>query len=258
MYQDFHFYIDLNWEDCIAAPEVYLKKLYKLVELAYQHKASVFYSPEHLEEFKLYLKAEDKNFDDGFCQSMGNKLDIILANAKMKRSKSYIFELCFSCENTSIRHIDSKIASAIDKHDKIALLSSSITINSILSVNSNSDYDRIECKNIKTSNDIVSWISALSPRTFNVNPKHGENGAGNLPNASILLCSREKAQILLNDAIPCFLEREKNLYNFDSVHNTFIEFFFEGNNPQNQWHGFHLKTTEWNKVPDYIRKYFGK
>ena len=133
-----------------------------------------------------------------------------------------------------------------------------ININSFLLIKSNSDYCKIECKNINNIDDIVNWISKTEQRTFNVNPKHGENGRGNQLNQSILVCSKEDAQQLLNAAIP-FMEKGKNLFNYDKTHNMYIMFYFEGNNPQKQWHGFHLDKKDWDsKIPNQIRKYFGK
>jgi hypothetical protein len=259
MYRDFHFYIDLNWEDCVRKTNVlYFKELYELVELVHQHKATVFYSKKQLNEFLSQMS----DLDADFTVSTGNKLDIVLENAKCKKEESFAFELCFAKENTTIHYIDN-ILSSLNQHDKIAIISFSNNEKSFLSVKSGSDYNRIDYQKILTTNDIIDWISRNKTRLFNKSQKHGEKAKDNWKNSkknevSQLLCSSEDAQKLLDTAIPCFLEREKNLYNFDHANNTFIEFFFEGNNPQNQWHGFHLETTEWTKVPDYIRKYFGK
>ncbi|MDR0832915.1 MAG: hypothetical protein LBN93_01805 [Candidatus Symbiothrix sp.] len=259
MYSDFHFYIDFDWEDAINKTiDVYLKELYQLVELAYQHKASVFYSKERFDEFKEIIEGD---INDNFSESIGNQLDVILQNAKEKNNKAYVFGLSFDADKTTIYPISpvNNVLSVVDKHDKIAILSFSSHINPFLLVESNMIYDRLACISIPTRKDIVNWVSDIKPRTFNLNPKHGENGKGNQPNASPLLCSKHNAQTLLNTAIPCFLERGKNMYNFDDDKKTFIVFFYEGDNPLNQWHGFHLKPDEWTKeIPKYIHKYFGK
>ncbi|GHT24231.1 hypothetical protein AGMMS4957_16910 [Bacteroidia bacterium] len=258
MYSDFHFYIDFDWEEALNKPVGdYLKELYQLVELAYQHKASVFYSKERLDEFKEII---EEDINGNFSKSIGNQLDVILENATEKINKSYVFGLSFDADKTTIYPISpvNNVLSVVDKHDKIAILSFSSHINPFLLVESNMIYDRIKCTSIPKREDLVDWVSNIKPRTFNVHPKHGENGKGNQPNASPLLCSKSEAQTLLKTAIPCFLERGKNLYNFDDDKDTYIVFFYEGDNPQNQWHGFHINSAEWNKIPDYIRKYFGK
>jgi hypothetical protein len=259
MYSDFHFYIDLNWEDVIDRTiDVYLNKLYQLVNFAYQHRASVFYSTKHLNEFKSMVDIEG-NIDEYFSASIGNKLDIILRHAKGKEIESYAFQVCFAGNNTSICHIDN-VLSVVDQHPKIAILSLSNKINYFLQVRSNTDYCKIGCENPHATDEIVCWIANTEVRSFNLSSKHGENGKGNRPGESLLLCAKEDAQKLLDTAIPCFEEKEKgkNLFNFDHTHDTFIMFYYEGDNPQRQWHGFHLERDDWHKVPNFVLNYFGK
>jgi len=254
MYSDFHFYIDLNWEDAVdKTVEIYLREFCRLVEFAYQHEATIYYSQKHLQKFISQVEDLDVNFS----VSVGNILDVMIENAKRQDNEFYSFELCFANENTTILHIDN-ILSFVKDHDKIAILTCSNKIEDFLLVKSKSNYGKIECKNINTSQKLVHWIATVKPRTFNLSPKHGEKGKGNYSKASPLLCSKEEAQNMLDDAIPCFLEQEKSLFNFDTIHQTFIVFYFEGDNPQNQWHGFHLKQEEWENVPDFIRKYFNR
>jgi hypothetical protein len=255
MYSGFHFYIDLNWEDAIDKTfDIFLQEMYQLVECAYQHKATVYYSEKQLCDLISILD----NLDNNFSTSYWNQLDVIIENAIKTTQDSYAFEICFAQGNTSIRHIDT-ILSSVNLHDKIAIISFSNRLECFLSIKSDTDFCKIECKNLSNKNDIVVWISTQHIRTFNLNPKHGENGQGNRPNASVLLCSQQQAQLLLESAAPCFLETDKRLYNFDNNYNTFVIFYFEGSNPQNQWHGFHVNTHEWDKeIPHYMRKYFGK
>jgi hypothetical protein len=252
MYSDFHFYIDFKWEDAVdRTPDTYLKEIFRLVELAYQHKSQVFYSNKQLKRFVNTIEDLDTNFSE----SHGNKLEMILKNAKLKNNEFYAFEIEFRQYDSSIRHIDN-VLSFIDEHDKIAVISFSNIIETFLLVKSISNYCIINCKNITTSNNLVAWIIDKKPRIFNLSPKHGESDKGHQRDASPLLCSKEEAQDILNRAIPCFIEREKNLYYFDRKHDRFITFFFEGHNPQQQWHGFHLMEDKWSKVPRYILDFF--
>jgi len=254
MYSDFHFYIDLNWEDAVdISPDVYFDKIQQLVELVYQHKANVYFSEKHLEKFIRELEDLDMNFSS----SDGNKLSVILENAKALKSEFFAFVINFAERNTTISHMDN-ILSFIEEPDKVAILSLSITTESFLLVKSNSDYYKIECKVIKSPLEIVRWIASIVPRVFNLSPKHGENGRGNQPHASPLLCSKEDAQKMLNEAVPCFLEKEKRLYYFDSKHNKYIIFYFEGDNPQKQWHAFHLNEGIGKNLPDFICKFWEK
>jgi hypothetical protein len=113
---------------------------------------------------------------------------------------------------------------------------------------------------INDTDSLLKWIQANSTRIFNLSekPKHGTNGKGGHPESrgnpvSKLLCNKEEAQDLLNMAIPDFSVQENRLYNFDKKHKSFIEFRDE--NALNQWHGFHVEE---NRVPQTIRKHFGK
>jgi len=254
MYSDFHFYIDLNWEDAVdISTGVYFEKIQQLVELVYQHKAKVYFSKKHLEKFIRELEDLDMNFS----ASDGNKLSVILENAITLKSEFYAFVLNFAEKNTTISHMDN-VLSFIEKHDKIAILSLSIRTESFLLVKSNSDYYKIECKVIKSPIEIVRWIATTVPRKFNLSPKHGENGRGNQPHESPLLCSKIDAQMMLNEAVPCFLEKEKRFYYFDNKHNKYIIFYFEGDNPQKQWHAFHLIEGKRENLPDFICKFWKK
>ena len=64
---------------------------------------------------------------------------------------------------------------------------------------------------------------------------------------------------MLESAIPDFRLKDERLLNFDEENNTYIEFFYEGNTPQKQWHGFHVKEEMWDmRIPETVRKYYGK
>jgi len=92
-------------------------------------------------------------------------------------------------------------------------------------------------------------------RNFNLNPKHGENGKGGHQksrgnNVSLLHCSKERAQKLLYAAIGDH-RKTKDLFNFDAAVQKFIVFKYEGDTPQNQYHGFHLDNQ--NEVSDTFK-----
>jgi len=254
MYQDLHFYIDLSWENYADNQA----DIYQLVQFAYQHKATVFYSQSQITEFNKNCE----ELDDEYITSQHNKLEILLKDAICKKDAQYAFEICFANENTTLRNITNSAIASINAYNNNALLSFNQNEKSkeLLSVKSQTSFEKIEFDILNKLSDIHQWIiSKITPRKFNLSDKHGENGKGNWKGESVLLCDKHEAQILLNEAIPDFYEKEERLFNFDTLHQTFLEFYFEGDNPQNQWHGFHIKKEDWNKrVPPNIRKYFGK
>jgi hypothetical protein len=259
MYQDLHFYVDFNWEKHIDDSSSYFSEIYRIVELAYQHKATVFYSYQQLQDFVTNCNELDENFS----QSYGNKLSVLLENAKGKNDNNYLFEVCFSNENTSLNPVKNKSKTIINAYSKNALISviDDCQPKTLLSIKSATDFEKIEFIVIDNTDRLLQWIQKSIERNFNVSDKHGENGVGKWkdPSVSVLLCNRKEAQQLLNTAIPDFCEKGKQLFNFDINHQTFIEFYREGDNPQNQWHGFHIKTEEWDKrIPNSIKKYFKK
>lgn len=91
-------------------------------------------------------------------------------------------------------------------------------------------------------------------RTFHLNPKHGENGIGAYhknkgEEVSILLCSKQEAEIMLQKALGTF--NAPTLYYYDEVNQKYIEYKFE-NTPNNSYHAFHIDKE---RVPkDVIAK----
>ncbi|MET4108336.1 hypothetical protein [Hymenobacter sp. UYP22] len=144
----------------------------------------------------------------------------------------------------------------------VNLLSSEYNTEVPIHVNRSRDITMPEMSMIKIhcfadSKGLVNHINLNRiPRIFNLSPKHGQNGKGAISNnkgvVSVLECSKEEAQSLLSFAIG---RRDKNeLYSFDSEHDKFIVFKFEGNNPQNQHHGYH--PADQSIIPIEIREYW--
>ena len=257
MYQDLHFYVDFDWGLYAEDSKNYLPEIYRIVELAYQHKATVLYSGQQIQEF--IQNCDD--LDDNFLESHGNKLSVVLQNAVKQSNHRYFFEICFSEENTSLHHVSDPAISIIGTYSKNALISiSKHQYQPLLAIKSVEEFEVVSFKVLNEPNDLLKWVQENSnSRTFNLSPKHGENGRGQWNGESPLLCSALDAQFLLNTAIPDFNEKDKRLFNFDENHQTFIEFFYEGDNPQNQWHGFHVNSNDWGKrIPSRIKKYFDK
>ncbi len=115
----------------------------------------------------------------------------------------------------------------------------------------------IKIDNLKDETELLTWFAEnrLPQRNFNINPKHGENrqkitNVGS-ENISPLRCSCEEAQILLHTAIGN--HKKKELFNLDTDHDEIIVFKFEGDTPQNMYHGYHVPKDSV-EVPRDIRK----
>jgi len=108
---------------------------------------------------------------------------------------------------------------------------------------------------VKNTHELKKWFSLnrIPVRKFHVVPKHGENGRGNWKSASPLMCSKQKAQNLLNTAIG---KNTEKLFNFDDDNAMFIVFWNE-NEPKNLYHGFHLSKNS-NEIPLGIKNKFNK
>ena len=99
--------------------------------------------------------------------------------------------------------------------------------------------------------DLPNWFSTnrVPRRTYHPNPKHGENGIGEWQHAAKLLCSHSDAEAMLQRAIGCTDIDE--LYYFDSTYHKFIIFRFEGDNPQHQYHAYHIENE--NEIPRTVK-----
>ncbi len=108
---------------------------------------------------------------------------------------------------------------------------------------------------VENQTELTEWFTnnRNPKRKFHIIPKHGENRIDikviNNETISPLRCSCKEAQVLLNTAIG---DSIKELFNFDEKRDAFIVFKYEGQNPQNLYHGFHLpKDTD--EIPKSIK-----
>jgi hypothetical protein len=257
MYKDLNFYIDLKWELFTEQGEKYLERVFQLVNVAYLHHANVFYCYHNIKTFIEQCSDLDTNFN----QSIGNIIELIIENATEKSSNAFVFNFQFLQANSFILCETNPIFALPEASGKNAILdvSGHICEKIYLKAKSSDNFSKITFSILAQKEEIVAWIVTQSPkRNFHKSDKHGENGRGNWPGESVLLCNFPDAQNLLNCSIPDLSFSAKQLYNFDIDNKTYIEFYYEGNNPQMQWHGFHITEKEWDKrIPSTIRKYFG-
>lgn len=113
--------------------------------------------------------------------------------------------------------------------------------------------------NIDSVEDIPQlsqWISKNrnSIRNFQITPKHGENRLHSIKwngkDASPLKCSRLEATKFLKIAVGF---TQKELFAFDETHQSFLVFKYEGNNPQNMYHGYHIPQNS-KEIPEEIKQ----
>lgn len=99
--------------------------------------------------------------------------------------------------------------------------------------------------------DLPNWFrtNRVPKRVYHPNPKHGENGIGEWQHAAKLLCSHSDAEAMLQRAIG--YHEIDELYYFDSKYHKFIIFRFEGDNPQHQYHAYHIENE--NEIPKAVK-----
>jgi hypothetical protein len=90
----------------------------------------------------------------------------------------------------------------------------------------------------------------IPKRIYHPSPKHGENGIGEYRDAAKLLCSHIDAEKMLQKAIG--LNGMDELYYYDTTHQKYIIFRYEGDIPQNQFHAYHIAND--NDVPKEIKE----
>ncbi len=267
MCHNFIFYIHTNiLNSSIFANENFgnvKEVIIPLLEISRQLKAEVYYSFNDVQ----LLKNDIGDMDIFFTKSQANFLDILLKDFKANKLYSNFFEVNFINSSTNLRHVDYTFLKEEDLYSNkkhIVLSIGEEKHYNLLNVTSNDKFERISIFESNDKNNIWKYICENLPkRNYNFSKKHGNNiTKASSPNglkASQLLCSDEEAQKLLHTAIFDVNQKGRFLYNFDKQHQTFILFPYEGDNPQNNYHAFHIEKSEWNKeVPLSIRKYFNK
>lgn len=99
--------------------------------------------------------------------------------------------------------------------------------------------------------DLHAWLSEnrIPQRQYKYNRKHGENGINDnsrLPDgtpAALLECDSKQAQQMLCKAIGD-IDIDNNLWYFDHVRKKIIYFEFQNENPQNEYHCYHLSPGD--------------
>nr|WP_146749907.1 hypothetical protein [Mucilaginibacter rubeus] len=247
----------MNWEHYVNQQQNFLSDLYKMIRLAYSHQSNVYYSREQLSDFIHHCT----DLDENFTASIGNQLSVVLENASAVSNHNYVlFSVQFAEEGSHLIYAPYAALQFVQENDKVCLLSLNGAPGNVQRLKvSAGNFEKLDCQIINNSTAVIQWFADIGePRVFHFSNKHGENGVGHWPSAAPLLCSREQAQNLLNEAIADFAVK-KRFFKYDEDFNTYIEFFYEGDNTQKQWHGFHITVDEWpRRVPNSVRIFFNR
>lgn len=111
---------------------------------------------------------------------------------------------------------------------------------------------RCSLKVQKSLKDIHAWLSEnrIPQRKFKYCDKHGENGKGGWylsdgTHTALLDCSCKHAQEILHKAIgDNSIDKDNDLWYYDAEFNKVLYFEYQNDNPQNEYHGYHINQGE--------------
>lgn len=176
-----------------------------------------------------YLRSILKNWENWRDVSLQNNMDSFLFNS-MDLSDDTL------CEIAKRGSVDDGNTYLLLNHQALKFSVSVITITC--------NGTPVEIDQCNTDiNSVSTWFETnrRPPRSYNHNPKHGENGRGAFMGASPNLCSRSRAAFLLQKAIG--LHNSNDLYFYDEENSKYIVFKNE-NTPSNTFHSFHVDVNE--------------
>ncbi|NBB30249.1 hypothetical protein [Cellulophaga sp. BC115SP] len=258
MFDDEHFTIE-NFE-------AYKRATYSILEVARQLKADIYFASEDLERLaEKFAEISGMEGFDEYIQSPQDYLEILFRDAIPHTSRSLYFEIVFNEKQSSLAFYSGSKCLHCETDANHVVISRNLSgEDNLLKIDSENEFEKVKI-NYFHSNDLLwKFINSMLPkRIYHFSSKHGNiqrvaNSPKKSEQASRLKCSDEEAQNLLDNAI--FDLRETPwCYIFDDTVDTYLVFPFEGDNPQNQYHAFHLEDEkQWNKVPKSIREFFKK
>lgn len=261
----------------------FLKQLESLVEtVGCKKDTNLFYSANEINDF--LENVEELNKEELYLIDAASTIDEYLQKANAinwldKPLQSNDFQYCILDFNSSkivqlFNHsINESLEQQLYYQDHKVLLINHLAINApnqyaslIKRTNKSNNFPiAIIIPLVNNEKELNKWLTQnRKTRVFNLIPKHGENGKGAYQSnkgdeVSILECNKEEAQKLLKNAIGDVRIDAKRLYNYDPIRDNYILFYYEGENPQNQYHGFHIsKENATKKIPNSILKRLSK
>lgn len=262
-------------EDTPECINNFVQSIAQSVEPFYLRKDTVFYDGKSIDKCCTYFEELSSN---SYRETLRERLRIVLENAcdwrhkpkqeTIRESHSYFYfswhfesygnnTTIKDIKNTTLAELSERILQADFNEKRFVLVvpknacdthpykhpCSIVTIKEVYPFK----HELPIFIEVKYTTDAESWIKEnRTPLCMNRNNKHGENGRRAHRRASILYCSIDEAQNLLNSAIgdARYSSKEKWLYNYDQSHEKFIAFPYENETPQNQYHAFHYETIE--------------
>lgn len=241
----------------------FTKQMSTIFDVARYLEADVYYALEDVKTLHDYF--QDESFNHDFSKSQANFLDVLLEDFLQLKEKGYFFSINFQNEQSNLVHKNYSFLKLSDNiTNNIVFSLTKNTTEDLLLIKSNNEFYHQTINFFSTTEQIWTLINSVLPsRNYNFSSKHGNSTTRAITHrrseiVSQLLCTNEEAQVLLKSAIFDKRHKARFYYNFDASNNTFIVFPFEGENPQNQFHAFHIESSEWSKeIPKSIRNYFG-
>ena len=200
---------------------------------------SFFYDGNNIKSFAKHFKTQKKYYPEphikrlkSFLKDKENWRD----NIKQSDTKVYLIFKQPICDHTFCEIAERKISKTESKYILLNIYACKIKTDITVKV----DNTDVLIHSIKTEKKLKFWFAKnrIPKRKFHKIEKHGEKGIGGFSNdnVSVLLCSKEKAQQLLNEAVG---KRSEEL--------------FKSENYANQYHGFHVDKNS-QEIPQKIKK----
>ncbi|MCT4602574.1 MAG: hypothetical protein N4A59_06710 [Marinifilum sp.] len=237
--------------------QIYIKEFIQFITSSEIENYQGFYDSSNIKNFIENLEY----FKDKYPNPIHRTIQINLSKEawiNWRDSKIQSVDKNYTIFNQEIKdHTFCEIAerkTASEDHNYALINHSAYNLASPISVTIN-EHDKVEVESLSTVEEIFNWFTQnrIPKRNFHINPKHGENRQDErlIHNELIspLMCSAQEAKILLQTAIG---NNRNELFNFDKERNHFIVFKYEGNTPENLYHGYHVPTNS-NEVPDWIK-----
>lgn len=187
-------------------------------------------------------RAKDTNIADA--------LEILLNNVREIKAGAHLYEIIYDGPHHSCRHVQEWLWD-----DNQVIFITSIQANSgapkLLLVKGFNELRLINVEYICCHMSLREHLGR--DRVYHFSKKHGDSTHPAQNGASQLECTEKRASELLSTAIQ--LKDSNRAYNWDEKLGKYIQFFYEGDNPQVLWHGFHISTQqEVKKIPPQIKK----
>jgi len=271
---DFHDSYEFAFDDVNG----FIESVNSILEPLRKENLKVWYSEKQINDITLFFR--DLPDQSVFFERLNHELSDfgepikVQSNSEYETKRFENWELCDNSLNDFILHCYNKY-SFYSKEFKSPIILFPSTNHSykqrefitilVDKIRDNKSFEP-QLHNLKYVDTAQKWFDYIKSESVykevNKNNKHGENGIGAHKSnkgkkVSKLYCSIQEAQILLDSAIRVKRINETCFFNFDPIRNLYIKFHYEGQNPQNQYHAYHIEKEDENNnnnLPYPIKK----